>query len=64
MIANETSEHKDTLEDVRALVPDVPILVEKPLFLDLHGVIETVFQKVYVGYNLRFSKVTDKIRSF
>ena len=37
VIANETSEHKDTLEDVRALVPDVPILVEKPLFLDLHG---------------------------
>ena len=64
VIANETSEHKNTLEDVRVSVPGAPILVEKPLFLNLHEVNETVFQQVYVGYNLRFSKVTDKIRSF
>jgi len=53
VIANETSEHEATLNELKSLSYDKKILVEKPLFLS-HINSDFDFTALYVGYNLRF----------
>ncbi len=53
VIANETSEHEETLNELRRFGYDKKILVEKPLFrFRINNILD--FTELYVGYNLRF----------
>lgn len=53
VVANETSEHETTLNEIKRFGYDQKILVEKPLFLELINS-DLNFTSLYVGYNLRF----------
>lgn len=53
VIANETSEHEKTINEIRRFGYDQKILVEKPLFPKLINR-DIDLPKLYIGYNLRF----------
>ncbi|MER2076741.1 Gfo/Idh/MocA family protein [Psychrobacillus psychrotolerans] len=53
VIANETSEHETTINEIRRSGYDQKILVEKPLFPKFINS-DLDFTTLYVGYNLRF----------
>jgi len=53
VIANETSEHEATLNELKNFGYNKKVLVEKPLF-PFHINSELDFTALYVGYNLRF----------
>ena len=63
VIANNTSEHRDTLEHLARLGFDGTVLVEKPLFRDARPLVTHRFKKVWVGYNLRFHPVLQRLRT-
>jgi predicted dehydrogenase len=53
VVANETSQHENTLMEIKSTGYDQKILVEKPLFL-YSGATPINLSSLYVGYNLRF----------
>lgn len=62
VIANSTSEHKDSLLELQRLGFQGKVLIEKPLFKDDHGIDITKSAACYVAYNLRFHPLLQRIR--
>lgn len=63
IIANETYLHKKTLELLKLYGYSNDILIEKPLFLPQQCQRVCLYnQNVYVGYNLRFHPIIEKVK--
>lgn len=63
IVANQTSSHYDTLTDLAKLGFSGTVLVEKPLFSQICKVGGLPFNQVFVGYNLRFHHLIQRLRS-
>jgi predicted dehydrogenase len=60
VVANETSQHENTLKEIKRIGYDQKILVEKPLFL--HNTATPInLSSLYVGYNLRFHPLIQEL---
>ena len=62
VIANRTSEHYETVKTLALAGYTGRVLVEKPLFHHLRPVPEHRFARSFVGYNLRFHPVIQRLR--
>ena len=63
IISNHTSKHLKYLNFINNELKNVKILVEKPLFHKMFKFKEKNNNKIFVGYNLRFHPIIDKIKS-
>lgn len=63
VIANPTSEHRRVLAQLAELAFNGVVLVEKPLFESSAELPPHRFRGAYVGYNLRFHPVIEKLKS-
>jgi len=63
VIANETAQHGATLAALVALDYSGRVLVEKPLTRDPEALPEHRFAALYVGYQLRFHPVIQRLRA-
>lgn len=63
VIATETSDHTDQLNTLKAHGYSGLTLVEKPLCGDLSSFPKGLWPKVYVGYNLRFHPLVERLKS-
>jgi predicted dehydrogenase len=63
VIANETSQHRQTLSALAQLGYTGTVLVEKPLFSNWKDFSLLPFRKIFVAYNLRFHPVIKRLRS-
>jgi len=61
VISNNTSDHYGTLIKINRIVKNKIILVEKPIFHKYRKIIPK--NKIYVGYNMRFNPVIEKIKN-
>ncbi|SCG83150.1 hypothetical protein DW1_1580 [Proteiniborus sp. DW1] len=61
VIANETYKHYDSLVEIAKYGFDGVVLVEKPLFHTTKPIPKNAFKQVYVGYNLRFHPILQKV---
>lgn len=57
VIANNTDEHKDALQELIVCHYTGLVLVEKPIFEHYYQIPENKFKGMYVGYNLRFHPI-------
>lgn len=64
VVANETSQHRATLEEIAATGCDGAVLVEKPLFDAPAAIPANRFSMACVGYNMRFHPLTRALREF
>lgn len=64
VVANETSEHRNTVREIAASGFEGTVLVEKPLFEAAGKIPEHRFEHAYVGYNMRFHPLTEQLREF
>ena len=62
IIANKTYEHYSTLSDLAEIGFEGTVLVEKPLFHQIHNPPQNKFKDVWVGYDLRFHPLIQKLR--
>lgn len=63
IIANETSQHHDTLLNLAQLGYTGTVLVEKPLFSNWVELCSLPFRKVFVAYNLRFHPILQRLKT-
>ncbi len=63
VIANETHRHYDTLKTLIDLDFQGIVMVEKPLFHQIKSLAPHSFKGLYVGYNLRFHPILQKLSS-
>lgn len=63
VIANKTSEHYPTLRDLKKDGFSGVVMVEKPLFLHQEHFEEKGFEKVVIGYNLRFHPLIQRLKT-
>jgi predicted dehydrogenase len=63
VIANKTGQHYQTLTDLAGSGFSGVVLVEKPLFHEQAKLPPYNFKRAFVGYNLRFHPVVQKLRS-
>jgi len=63
VIANRTSQHHRTLKELAISGFTGTVLVEKPLFHEEEDLPGTAFKGAFVGYNLRFHPVLQKLRT-
>ncbi len=61
ILANETMKHYDSLTELADLHFQGIVLIEKPLFHIVKEIPNHCFKAVYVGYNLRFNPILQKI---
>lgn len=64
VVANETSQHRATLEEIAATGCEGAVLVEKPLFDAPAAIPANRFSLGCVGYNMRFHPLTRALREF
>jgi predicted dehydrogenase len=62
VIANKTHEHYLTLSHLAKLGYAGMVLVEKPLFRKVHALPSNNFKRGWVGYNLRFHPLIQKLK--
>jgi predicted dehydrogenase len=62
IIANKTYEHFSSLCDLAEIGFDGTVLVEKPLFHEVKDLPKNKFKDVWIGYNLRFHPLIQKLR--
>ncbi|WP_417797375.1 Gfo/Idh/MocA family protein [Terasakiella pusilla] len=62
LIANDTSQHLDTLKELLSHPKPLRILVEKPLFHHPAQLSVQAQKVVYVGYNLRFLPLLQRLK--
>ena len=62
IIANKTYEHYSSLCDLAEIGFEGTVLVEKPLFHESYDPPKNKFKNVWVGYNLRFHPLIQKLR--
>lgn len=63
VIANRTSEHYATFKELAEAGYQRRVLVEKPLFDTLYALPRHRFAAAFVGYNLRFHPVVQRLRA-
>lgn len=63
VVANETASHLRSLNDLGKGGFRGVVLVEKPIFDQYSAIPEYPFSKIFVGYNLRFHPVLQKLRN-
>jgi predicted dehydrogenase len=63
VLANKTSEHYNTLTELAERGFTGTVLVEKPLFHKEEKLPRLEFKRAFVGYNLRFHPVLQKLRT-
>ena len=61
VIANKTNEHYPSLLELLKLGFKRTVFVEKPLFIDVNEVPVEQFENVFVGYNMRFSPLIQRL---
>lgn len=61
VVANRTHEHYQTLHELEKFGYQGAVLVEKPLFADAKPQLGNSFDQCFVGYNLRFHPVVQKL---
>jgi predicted dehydrogenase len=61
VLANETYKHYNTFSQLAVYGYQGTVLVEKPLFHHLKEIPKHSFKQVYVGYNLRFHPIIQKV---
>jgi len=64
IIANETSKHLSTLNEIQNSPYKGKILVEKPLFQFYTDTVQDNNSSIYVGYNLRFNPMILKLKHY
>jgi predicted dehydrogenase len=64
IVANSTSDHKETLESLIELGFSGLVLVEKPLFESQYDLSGNRFKQLFVGYNLRFHPMITRLNDF
>jgi predicted dehydrogenase len=62
IIANKTYEHFPSLCDLVEIGFDGTVLVEKPLLHEIYDLPKNKFKNIWVGYNLRFHPLIQKLR--
>lgn len=62
VIANNTDKHIETFSEIRALGFTGPILIEKPLSIDLSYKDDISSQNTFVAYNMRFNPLLQRLR--
>jgi len=62
VIANKTKEHYPSLLELTRLGFEGTVFVEKPLFIDVREAPVDQFENIFVGYNMRFSPLIQKLR--
>jgi predicted dehydrogenase len=62
IIANKTCEHFPSLCDLAEIGFDGTVLVEKPLLHEIYDLPKNKFKNIWVGYNLRFHPLIQKLR--
>ena len=62
VVANETHKHLETLIQLKKLGYKGKILIEKPLFTQVSDILISDKENIFVGYNLRYSKIVEKIK--
>lgn len=62
VVANETENHFNTFCELADAEYDGKVLVEKPLFETVHEIPPHRFAEVYVGFNLRFHPLVQKLK--
>ena len=62
IIANKTYEHYFTLKNLAEIGFEGAVLVEKPLFHEIFVLPQHKFKSAWVGYNLRFHPLIQKLR--
>ena len=63
VVCSKTSQHAEDLKSLRELGFQGPVLVEKPLFLDIPSAPPAQKEKTYVAYNLRFHPIVSRLQS-
>ncbi|MGF7056647.1 Gfo/Idh/MocA family protein [Brassicibacter mesophilus] len=61
VVANETNEHYHSLTELTGYGFNGIVLIEKPLFHIVQKIPDNSFKQGYVGYNLRFHPIIQKI---
>lgn len=61
VLANQTNKHYDSLVELANYDFDGIVLVEKPIFHTVQKIPYNKFKKIYVGYNMRFHPIIQKI---
>ena len=64
VISNETCNHYNSFMELNGLGYSGKLLIEKPVFSAPRSLPQLGFGKVFVGYNLRFHPVIQKLREF
>ena len=62
VIANETAKHDQVLSELADLHFAGLVLVEKPLFHTLKPIPDNQFRNIFVGYNLRFHPLLQRLK--
>ena len=62
VIANNTDKHIETFSEIRASGFMGPILIEKPLSVDLNHKDDIPSRNTYVAYNMRFNPLLQRLR--
>lgn len=63
VIANATAAHSASLDELARLGFTGRVLVEKPLFQRVEPVADLPFERVAIGYNLRFHPLVQRLRA-
>ena len=62
VIANKTNEHYPALVELARFGFKATVFVEKPLFSDVREAPANQFENVFVGYNMRFNPLIQRLR--
>ena len=62
VIANKTNEHYPSLLELARFGFEGTVFVEKPLFIDVREAPADQFENIFVGYNMRFSPLIQRLR--
>jgi len=64
IISNETYNHYSSFVELNELGYSGKFLIEKPVFSELHSLSKEALKNVFVGYNLRFHPVVQRLHEF
>jgi len=64
IISNETYNHYKIFIELNELGYSGKLLIEKPVFLELHSIPQSGYENVFVAYNLRIHPVIQKLLEF
>ena len=63
LICNETNKHIASFQELIRLGFTKKLFIEKPLFEKVYPIPHNNFENIFIGYNLRFHPIVEKIKS-